>query len=79
VVWVDFTNFHTPWSGQTLKRLEIRYYSDKECSRGQRQIQLPDLTIQPAKIPKENVSVTSSNKVLGYSENDNTLIITFLP
>lgn len=38
VVWVDFTNFHTPWSGQTLRAIEIRYYSDKECTRGQRQM-----------------------------------------
>jgi hypothetical protein len=31
VVNMMFTNFHTPWSGQNLKTIEIRYYDDKEC------------------------------------------------
>ena len=59
--------------------MEIRYYSDKDCMRGQRQMQLPDLTIQPAVIPAVNVQVTTSSKTLGYQENNNTLIISFMP
>ena len=30
---VSFSNFHTPWSGQTLRNVKIRYYSDLECTR----------------------------------------------
>lgn len=31
VVWVGVNNFHTPWSGQTLRNIQIRYYQDREC------------------------------------------------
>lgn len=26
VVWVGINNFHTPWSGQTLRNIQIKYY-----------------------------------------------------
>ena len=34
---VSFSNFFTPWSGQTLRTIKLRYYSDADCTRAQRQ------------------------------------------
>lgn len=31
VVWVGINNFYTPWSGQTLRNIQVRYYQDREC------------------------------------------------
>ena len=70
---VSFTNFHTPWSGQTLRNVKIRYYSDLECTRAQRQKQLPAITIQPEAILGNSVKVTSTSDVLGYRAEDNEL------
>jgi hypothetical protein len=76
---VLLTNFNTPWSGQTLRSIDIRYYQDEACQIGRRQQPLPGITIQPGVIPQSAVSVTSSSDILGYTGNENTLTISFTP
>jgi hypothetical protein len=76
---MTFTNFHTPWSGQTLKNIKVRYYQDYECIRSQRQKKLPAITIQPATIPNSNIRILSSSDELGYTGRDNVLQVSFKP
>jgi hypothetical protein len=79
VQYVLLTNFNTPWSGQTLRTIDIRYYQDEACQIGRRQQPLPGITIQPGIIPQNQVSVTSSSDILGYRGNENTLTVEFTP
>jgi hypothetical protein len=88
VLHFNFSNFHTPWSGQVLKTIEVRYYADEGCSKNQRQRALPALLIQPGSIPLTNLGIRSyskkhgeepQNQILGYKGNDNVLELKFTP
>lgn len=76
---IKLTNFHTPFSSQILRTLNIRGFSDALCQNSMRTIAMPSITIQQAITPSGNVNITTSSNVLGVSTSSNTLVVKFKP
>lgn len=79
---MNFTNFHTPFSGQTYKTLKVYVYQDADCTQRDpynRVITVQSVTIKPRNMPSTSVSLETSNKVIAYQGPDNTLSVTFKP
>lgn len=76
---IGFTNFHTPFSSQIIKTINMRSYSDLECTKSMKAVEVPGITILEEVMPVNDVSLSSDSDQLGFSGAANELTVTFKP
>jgi hypothetical protein len=76
---IGFTNFHTPFSSQIIKTINMRSYSDLACTKNMKAVEVPGITILEEEMPVSGVALSSDSDQLGFSGAANELTVKFTP
>ena len=76
---LEISNFHNPYSAQSLDQIFLRAFSDEFCQLDMEEYYLLTLNIQPALMPSSAVTIGTSSTQLGYEGPDSVLTVSFTP
>jgi hypothetical protein len=79
---LNITNFYTPFSSQTFPSITLKVFTDAACSVVDPKnpvVKISSISIKAQMIPQQGVKLATSNKVIAYTGDDNTLSFSFQP